>query len=118
LTERKEWGKTKVVNVTEEILVNSAFPDQLVIIGGGLLKTCKAQLKLLLKNNMDIFAWEPADMTRVPLRIIEHNMNVNASIEPERQKRRVLAPEKSEAVAKNVGEWVKAGIVRSVRYPT
>ncbi|GJR16163.1 reverse transcriptase domain-containing protein [Tanacetum coccineum] len=51
-------------------------------------------------------------------RIIEHKLNVNTSIELERQKRRVLAPEKSEVVARDFGEWVKAGIVRSVRYPT
>nr|GEY45438.1 hypothetical protein [Tanacetum cinerariifolium] len=52
-------------------------------IGEGMLETYKAQLKLLLKDNMDIFSWEPADMTGVPRRIIEHNLNVNTSIEPE-----------------------------------
>ncbi|GJY75395.1 reverse transcriptase domain-containing protein [Tanacetum coccineum] len=64
-------------------------------------ETCKAQLKLLLKDNMDIFAWEPADMTGAPRRIIEHKLNVNTSIEPKRQKRRVLAPEKSEVVTRD-----------------
>ncbi|GJV72757.1 reverse transcriptase domain-containing protein [Tanacetum coccineum] len=61
--EKKEEVETKTVNVTEEVLVNLTFPDQLVIIGGGLPETRKAQLKLLLKDNIDIFAWEPADMT-------------------------------------------------------
>ncbi|GJR69424.1 hypothetical protein Tco_0015489 [Tanacetum coccineum] len=116
--EKKEEVRTKMVNVTVEVLVNPVFPDQLVVIGGGLPETCKAQLKLLLKDNMDIFAWEPADMIGVPRRIIEHNINVNTSIEPKRQKQRVLAPEKSEAVAKDVDEWVRVGIVRPVRYPT
>ncbi|GKD31292.1 hypothetical protein Tco_1242070 [Tanacetum coccineum] len=71
---------------------------------GRLPKTCKAQLKILLKNNMDIFAWESTDITGVPWRIIEHNLNVNASIELEHQKSRVLAPEKSKVVARDVGE--------------
>nr|GEY52239.1 hypothetical protein [Tanacetum cinerariifolium] len=75
---KEEEVERKALNVTKEILVNPAYPDQLVIIG-------------------------------VPRRIIEHNLNVNASIKPERQKRRVLAHEKSEGVATNVGEWVKAG---------
>ncbi|GKG56514.1 hypothetical protein Tco_0579838, partial [Tanacetum coccineum] len=61
-----------------------------------------------MKDNMDIFAWESADMTEVPRRIIEHKLNVNISIEPERQKRRVLAPEKSKVVTRDVDEWVKA----------
>ncbi|GKC85582.1 hypothetical protein Tco_1141299 [Tanacetum coccineum] len=81
-------------------------------------KACKAQLKLLLKDNMDIFAWEPADMTGVPRSIIEHKLNVNTSVELKLKKRRVLAPEKSEVVTRYVSEWVKAGIVRPVRYPT
>ncbi|GJV30778.1 reverse transcriptase domain-containing protein [Tanacetum coccineum] len=61
---------------------------------------------------MDVFAWEPVDMTGVPRRIIEHNLNVNPSIEPEQQKRRVLSPKKSRVVARDVEEWVKAYIVR------
>nr|GEZ23344.1 reverse transcriptase domain-containing protein [Tanacetum cinerariifolium] len=107
--EKEEEVETKALNVTKEILVNPAYPDQLFVIGRGLPETCKAQLKLLLKNNMYIFSWETADITVVPRRIIEHNLNVNASIKPERQKRKVLAHEKSEAVSTNVGEWVKAG---------
>ncbi|GJZ84510.1 hypothetical protein Tco_0649849 [Tanacetum coccineum] len=54
--EKKEEIETRAVNITEEVLVNLAFPNQLVVIGGGLPETCKSQLKLLLKNNMDIFA--------------------------------------------------------------
>ncbi|GKD28609.1 hypothetical protein Tco_1239387 [Tanacetum coccineum] len=54
--EKREDVKTKAVNATEEMLVNPAFPDQLVIIGGRLPETCKAHLKLLLKDNVDIFA--------------------------------------------------------------
>ncbi|GJU31589.1 hypothetical protein Tco_1175178 [Tanacetum coccineum] len=116
--EKKEEVKIKAVNVTKEILVSLAFPDQLVVIGGGLPKMYKAQMKLLLKDNMDIFAWEPADMTEVPRTIIEHKLNVNISIEPERQKHKVLAPEKSKVVTRDVCELVKAGIVPPVRYPT
>ncbi|GKA33273.1 hypothetical protein Tco_0719640 [Tanacetum coccineum] len=85
---------------------------------GGLSEECKSQLKLLLKNNMEIFAWEPTDMTGVPRRIIEYSLNVNASIELMCQKQRVLAPKKSQAVTREVSEWVKAGIVRPVWYPT
>ncbi|GJZ44707.1 hypothetical protein Tco_0591962 [Tanacetum coccineum] len=50
-------------DLTEQILVNPSFPDQIVTIGGGLSPVCKNQLKTLLINNMEVFAWEPADMT-------------------------------------------------------
>nr|GEU55925.1 hypothetical protein [Tanacetum cinerariifolium] len=64
--EEEKEARTKAVNLTEEVMINLAFSDQLVIIEGGLPDTCKDQLKLLLKDNMDVFAWEPADMTGVP----------------------------------------------------
>ncbi|GKE34025.1 hypothetical protein Tco_1453347 [Tanacetum coccineum] len=50
--------------------------------GGNLSKGCKNQLKALLKKSMDVFAWEPADMTSIPKRVIEHTLNVNPSVEP------------------------------------
>ncbi|GKA56187.1 hypothetical protein Tco_0755259 [Tanacetum coccineum] len=54
------------VSMTEEILVNMAHPEQLVTIEENLTEVCKTQLKILLKKNMDVFAWEPSDMTREP----------------------------------------------------
>ncbi|GJU19313.1 reverse transcriptase domain-containing protein [Tanacetum coccineum] len=54
----------------------------MVTIGGRLSKGCKEQLKTLLKSNMEVFAWEPADMTGVPRKIIEHALNVNPSLDP------------------------------------
>ncbi|GJS50812.1 reverse transcriptase domain-containing protein [Tanacetum coccineum] len=105
-------------DATEQIIVNPSFPDQMVTIGGRLSKDCKDQLKTLLKGSMEVFAWEPADMTGVPRKIIEHALNVNPSLDPVCQKRRTFSPEKSEAVTKEVTEWIKAGIVRPVKYPT
>ncbi|GJS26977.1 hypothetical protein Tco_0487597, partial [Tanacetum coccineum] len=67
---------------------------------------------------MEVFAWEPSDMTGVPRRIIEHSLNVNPSLEPFCQKRRTFSPEKSKVVTNEVDEWVRAGIVRPVKYPT
>ncbi|GJR02795.1 reverse transcriptase domain-containing protein [Tanacetum coccineum] len=48
----------------------------------------------------------------------KHSLNANLTVEPFCQKRRVLAPNRSQAVIKEVEEWLKAGIVRLVRYPT
>ncbi|GJU48228.1 reverse transcriptase domain-containing protein [Tanacetum coccineum] len=62
------------VAITEEVLVNPSFPDQLVTIGGGLSEAGKDQLKSLLRDNMGVFAWDPSDMTGVPRRIIEHTL--------------------------------------------
>nr|GEX66458.1 reverse transcriptase domain-containing protein [Tanacetum cinerariifolium] len=48
----------------------------------------------------------------------KHSLNVNPLMEPVAQKRRVIASDRTQAVSKEVEEWVSAGIVRPVRYPT
>ncbi|GJS80368.1 hypothetical protein Tco_0730249 [Tanacetum coccineum] len=50
----------------EEILINPAFLEQKVTIRKQFSKECRFQLINLLKRNMDVFAWQPSDMTGVP----------------------------------------------------
>nr|GFA79054.1 putative reverse transcriptase domain-containing protein [Tanacetum cinerariifolium] len=54
----------------------------------------------------------------VPRRIIKHTLNANPSVTPVIQKQRILSTEKSQAVSKEVEEWLKVGIVRPVKYLT
>nr|GEW98446.1 reverse transcriptase domain-containing protein [Tanacetum cinerariifolium] len=88
----------KRVDLTEQTLFNPAYPDQLVTIGVNLLEGYKNQVKTLLKKSMDIFAWEPADMTGIPRRIIKHSLNVNPLMKPVAQIRRVMASDRTQAV--------------------
>ncbi|GJR58367.1 hypothetical protein Tco_1500529 [Tanacetum coccineum] len=74
----------------------------MVTIGGRLSKGCKEQLKTLLKSNMEVFAWEPADMTGVPRKVIEHALNVNPSLDPVCQKRRTFSQKKKKKKAGHV----------------
>nr|GEW45694.1 hypothetical protein [Tanacetum cinerariifolium] len=60
----------------------------------------------------------PSDITGVPKRIIKHTININMYVPPVAQKQRVLGTEESRAEMKEVEEWIKAGIVRPVWYPT
>nr|GEU32152.1 reverse transcriptase domain-containing protein [Tanacetum cinerariifolium] len=86
----------KRVDLTEQTLVNPAYPDQLITIWGNLSDQCKNQLRILLKKSMDVFAWEPADMTGIPKRFIEHSLNVKPSVEPVAQKRRVMTSDRTQ----------------------
>ncbi|GJW18415.1 putative nucleotidyltransferase, ribonuclease H [Tanacetum coccineum] len=103
---------------TELVLVNPAYPEQVVKIGRSLSSEGSAQLKNLLRKNKDVFAWEPADMTGVHKRIIKHSLNVNPVDKTVTQKRRIFSEEKKQTITKEVSEWLKAGIVRRVKYPT
>ncbi|GJS26524.1 hypothetical protein Tco_0487144 [Tanacetum coccineum] len=90
--------------VEEEVMINPAFPDQKVIIGTQFSSACRRQLINLLKDNRDVFAWKPSDMAGVPRRIIQHSLNVNMSVTPMAQKRRILGSEKSKVATKEVEE--------------
>ncbi|GJY20693.1 hypothetical protein Tco_0393259 [Tanacetum coccineum] len=48
----------------------------------------------------------------------EHSLDTYPHIEPKAQKKRSLALDRRKVVADEVNEWLKAGIVRRVRYPT
>ncbi|GJW73825.1 reverse transcriptase domain-containing protein [Tanacetum coccineum] len=102
----------------EKIVVNDNYLEQLVTIGGGLSAECKHALIHTLRKNVDIFAWTPADMTGIPRAITEHSLDTYPHIEPKAQKKRSLAPDRRKVVTDEVNEWLKAGIVRRVRYPT
>nr|GEV65150.1 reverse transcriptase domain-containing protein [Tanacetum cinerariifolium] len=67
------------------------------------------KLVCLLKDNMDVFTWQPSDIGRVPRRLVMHALNVNHSVPLVAQKQRVLGTEKSKVVTREVEEWVKAG---------
>nr|GEU28617.1 reverse transcriptase domain-containing protein [Tanacetum cinerariifolium] len=52
------------------------FPDQEVAIGGTLSDKGRTDLCPILKKILDIFAWQPSDMTGVPRSVAEHRLNI------------------------------------------
>ncbi|GJR55545.1 reverse transcriptase domain-containing protein [Tanacetum coccineum] len=58
----------------------------------------------LLRNNFDIFAWKPMDMTGVPRSIAEHRLNVREGCAPIRQKKKGQAPERNKDVQEEMAE--------------
>nr|GFB91801.1 reverse transcriptase domain-containing protein [Tanacetum cinerariifolium] len=69
-----------------------------------------------LKKNLDIFAWQPSDMTGVPRSIAEHRLNIREGCLPVRQKKRRQAPDRTKAIQVEVQKLVEARIMREVYY--
>uniref|UniRef100_A0A2N9J0B4 Uncharacterized protein n=1 Tax=Fagus sylvatica TaxID=28930 RepID=A0A2N9J0B4_FAGSY len=51
-----------------------------------------------LRENADVFAWSHEDMPGISTEVMVHKLNVNPSMHPIKQKRRVFAPERNAAV--------------------
>ncbi|GJX95112.1 hypothetical protein Tco_0349698 [Tanacetum coccineum] len=92
------------------------FPEQEVAIGGTLSAKGWTELCSLLKENLDIFAWQPSDMTGVPRSVAEHRLNIREGYSPVRQKKRGQASESTKAIQAEVQKLVEAGIIREVYY--
>nr|GEY73852.1 reverse transcriptase domain-containing protein [Tanacetum cinerariifolium] len=64
--------------VTEEkiqVAIQPEYPEQTIAIGSTLTEEGRKEMCGLLRHNLDIFAWKPADMTGVPHHIAEHSMH-------------------------------------------
>ncbi|GJT03365.1 reverse transcriptase domain-containing protein [Tanacetum coccineum] len=73
-----------------KVAIHHDFPDQEVALGGTISIEGRTALYALLKRNLDIFAWQPSDMTG--------------------------APERAKAIQAEVQKLVKAGIMLEVYY--
>nr|GEU91161.1 reverse transcriptase domain-containing protein [Tanacetum cinerariifolium] len=74
------------------------------------------ELCSLLRRNLDVFSWRPADMTGVPRHIAEHMLNIREGCLPVRQKKRGQAPERNEAIYEEVENLVDIGIMKEFHY--
>ncbi|GJT79210.1 reverse transcriptase domain-containing protein [Tanacetum coccineum] len=86
------------------------------MIGSTLTEEGRNKLCNLLQQNLDVFAWKPADMTSVLRHIAEHRLNVCKGCSPVRQKKRGQAADRNQAIQEEVGKLVEAGIMREVHY--
>nr|GEZ31053.1 reverse transcriptase domain-containing protein [Tanacetum cinerariifolium] len=92
------------------------FLDQEVVIGGSLSDKGRIELCSILKKNLDIFTWQPSDMTGIPRSVAEHRLNIPEGYSPVRQKKIGQALEHAKAIQAEVQKLVEAGIMREVYY--
>ncbi|GKC54016.1 reverse transcriptase domain-containing protein [Tanacetum coccineum] len=79
-----------------------------------------------LVAHTDVFAWTTAHMTGVPRTIMvggeifntEHRVNESKHVEPVKQKKGSMSPERNEAIHTKVEELTKTNVLREVKYQT
>ncbi|GKD79851.1 hypothetical protein Tco_1342472, partial [Tanacetum coccineum] len=97
-----------------KVAIHPKYPEQTITIGGSLSKKGRMELCNLLKENLDIFAWKPADMTGVSRSIAEHHLNVREGCQPIRKKIRGQSSDRNKAIQEEVAKLVEAEIMREV----
>ncbi|GKB02713.1 reverse transcriptase domain-containing protein [Tanacetum coccineum] len=106
----------KILEEKIKVAIHPEYPEQTIAIGSTLTEKGRKELCTLLGQNLDVFAWKPADMTGVPRHAAEHRLNVREGCLPIRQKKRGQAPERNKAIQEEVEKLVDAGIMKEVHY--
>nr|GEV36971.1 reverse transcriptase domain-containing protein [Tanacetum cinerariifolium] len=86
------------------VALHPDFPDQEVVIWGSLSDKGRTELCSVLKKNLDIFTWQPSNMTGVPRSVAEHRLNIREGYSPVRQKKMGQAPERARAIQAELAE--------------
>uniref|UniRef100_A0A2N9J6Z4 Integrase catalytic domain-containing protein n=1 Tax=Fagus sylvatica TaxID=28930 RepID=A0A2N9J6Z4_FAGSY len=101
----------------DTIELEDGRPERTTKIGADLPQKMKESLVQFLKDNKDVFAWSHEDMPGINPSIISHKLNVDPSLRPIKQKRRVFAPERNNAIMEEVDKLLAANFIREVFYP-
>ncbi|XP_052181999.1 uncharacterized protein LOC127794788 [Diospyros lotus] len=103
--------KLEVIRLCESKLEKEAH------VGSQLPEKLKHEIVVCLKENMDIFAWAPADMPGINPKVICHHLNVDPHFKPMHQKKQNITPDKLVALKEEVDKLLEAGFIREVLYP-
>ncbi|XP_013673462.1 uncharacterized protein LOC106377762 [Brassica napus] len=75
-----------------EIIIDEHDPSKTVRVGTYLSDETKDQIIAFMKENISTFAWSTNDMKGIDPNITTHELNVDPTFKPVRQKRRKLGP--------------------------
>ena len=108
---------TEPVEKLEEVLIDNTDHGRTTKIGTLASPTIRQELAAFLRSNQDVFAWTHEDMPGIDSSVIIHRLNVSPSFPPVRQKKRVFAQERDQAIAEEVRKLQEANFIREVYYP-
>jgi hypothetical protein len=101
----------------DTVKLEDEHPERTTRIGADLPLRMKESFIQFLKNNKDVSAWSHDDMPGIDPSIISHKLNVNLSLRQVKQKRRVFAPKRNNAIMEEVDKLLAANFIREVFYP-
>ncbi|KAL1216945.1 hypothetical protein V5N11_018747 [Cardamine amara subsp. amara] len=91
--------------------------EKCVSVSAYLFPKIQNELVVFLKNNTNTFAWSTEDMKGISLELTSHELNVDPTFKPRKQKHRKLGHERATSVRDEVDRLLKIGSIREVKYP-
>ncbi|KAL0715986.1 hypothetical protein Bca4012_065308 [Brassica carinata] len=115
--EALEGKREPICEPVVSICLDDSFLERCVEIGANLRGPIKAELIACLKKNLSTFAWAAEDMPGIDISVTCHELNIDPTHKPVKQKRRKLGPERATADNEEVERLLKVGSITEVRYP-
>ena len=101
----------------EDIPSNENNLEKYTRVRADMKKKTKQNLVQFLKKSIDVFAWSHEDMLGIDPSVITHHLNIYPSTKIVRQKKRVFAPERENAIKEKVQKLTATNFIREVYYP-
>ena len=92
-------------------------PKKFTYISSLLSNEEREQLRLVLLNNIDVFAWSHSDMVGINPTVASHKLNIIPTARPIRQKVRCFNPDRHQIIQTEVDNLPRAGFIKEVKYP-
>ena len=92
-------------------------PGKHMHVSSHLLKEEKEQLRQVLLDKIDVFAWTHSDMTSINPTHASHKLNVAMSARPVRQRVRRFHPNRHQIIHAEVDNLLDTGFIKEVKYP-
>ena len=105
------------IEALEDISLDKDDPEKGTKIGADLEEKIKKDLIHFLRENIDVFAWSHEDMLGIDPSVITHRLNIYLSSKPVRQKKRMFAPKRDNAIKEEVQKLTLTKFIREVYYP-
>ncbi|XP_024021322.1 uncharacterized protein LOC112091560 [Morus notabilis] len=113
---QEEAAWSQLVERLVEIQVDEDEPTRVLKVGSDLTPSLRVEVESFLKKNLDVFAWNHADMEGIDPKFICHFLNIDPSYPPKCQKRRPMNPEGYEALKEEVDKLINKSFIREAHY--
>ena len=102
---------------TEGIEVVLGDTSKTIKIGKELKEPLRSRVIELIREFVDIFAWDPKDLPGIPEEVVRHSLNINPTMRAVRQKKRNFSEEKRDAINVELDRLLEAGFISPVQFP-